>query len=222
MKKLSFFCMTVTMIFVLLSSCLAKEPSMDKKGKWGISLSASGLSNMGIGLYQGGIGVKHWWSNSFVLKTILGVGGSRRTNYSQRPDYTDAKINQGSFSINFGAEFHFISDSKFSPYLYTGLNFTNYSSTNYNSIHVSSPPGTQLKDHVSANSFGLDEAIGLEYLFSKHLSLAGEYQFGLSFQREKGKSTVVPGPNITDPPVRKKSSFTIGAKTSSLILTFYF
>jgi len=222
MKKLSFFCMTVTMIFVLLSSCLAKEPSMDNKGKWGISLSASGLSNLGIGLYQGGIGIKHWCSNSFALKSILGVSGKRTTDFSIYPNYTDQKKNTGSFGLYLGAEFHFSQESKFSPYFYTGLNYTNTASTDYKSIPINPPPGTQIKSHVSTNSFGLDEAIGLEYLFSKHLSLAGEYQFGLSFQREKGKSTVVPGPNVTQPPVLKRSSTTFGAKTSSLILTVYF
>ncbi len=73
MRKVSFACMVIMVVFIFFNFSLAKEPSLGNKVKWGVSLSASGLSNLGIGLYQGGIGIKHWCSNSFVLKTILGV-----------------------------------------------------------------------------------------------------------------------------------------------------
>ena len=215
--------MTATMIFVLLSSCLAKEPSTDNKGKWGVSLSASGLSNLGIGLYQGGIGVKHWCSNGFALKSILGFGGERSVIQGYQ-GYTDNKTNKGNISLNFGTEFHFAQESNFSPYFYTGLNLTNSATTYYNSIPTSNPPsGTWKKRHTSTNSIGLDVAIGLEYLFSEHFSLSGEYQIGLSYQINKEARYYVAGPGVTEitrSPSRRSTTF--GAKTSSLILTVYF
>ena len=66
MRKVSLVFIVLGLSVFLLNVSAANEPPMDKKGKWGISLSTSGLSNLGIGLYQGGIGVKHWFSNGFA------------------------------------------------------------------------------------------------------------------------------------------------------------
>jgi len=223
MKKVSFTCMVVGTFFVLFNSSLANDPPIDNKGKLGISLSVSGLNDLRIGLYQGGIGVKHWCSNSFVLKSILGLGISSSTRQNSNPDYTDEETDEGSFSLNLGAEFHFSQDSKFSPYFYTGFNFTTTTTTTYYTIpKLNPPPGRLKKRHISSNSFGLDEAIGLEYFLSKHFSLAAEYQVGLSFQTEKEKTILVSGPGVTQRREVKSSNTTFGAKTSSLLFTVYF
>jgi len=223
MRKVSFVCMVLIMVFVFFNSSLAKEPELQNKGKWGVSLSVSGLDDLGIGLYQGGIGFKYWRSNSFVLKSILGFSGRRSTSQSPDPDYTDTKTNQGSFGLYLGTEFHFSPDSKFSPYFYTGLNFRTSATTYHYSIpKLNPPPSRTKKRRISSNSFGLDGAVGLEYFFSKRLSLAAEYQSSLSFQTDKEKRTLVPGPGITQPRELKSTSTTIGTSTSSLILTLYF
>jgi len=222
MRKVSIMLVTIGLIFLFLNSCLADDSTMVHKGKWGISLSASGLSNLGIGLYQGGIGVKYWFSNGFALKTILGLSAKSKTNHSADISYTDNKINQASFSVNLGTEFHFSKDSRFSPYVYTGFNYTTTTRTEYFSIPVTNPPGWSTKQHNSTGSFGLDGTIGLEYFFNKRFSLAGEYQVGLSFQTDKIQSTRVPGPGIIQPPELKTTTTTLGTKTSSLILTVYF
>jgi len=223
MRKVSLVFIVLGLSVFLLNVSAANEPPMDKKGKWGISLSTSGLSNLGIGLYQGGIGVKHWFSNGFALRTILGIGARSNTLESINPGYTDEKTTQGSFSLNLGTVFHFLQDYKFSPYFYTGTNFTTTATTYYYSIQEQNPPPGRIeKRHISTNSFGMDAGIGLEYFFNKHFSLTGEYLLSLAFQTDKDKTTVVPGPGITQPAVRKISSTTFGAKTSSLILTVYF
>lgn len=223
MRKASVICMVIVLSFVFFSSSLAEGLSMENKGKWGVSLSVSGLDDLGIGLYQGGIGVKHWFSNSFVLKSILGFSGRRSTRQSPNPDYTDQKTNQGSIRLYLGTEFHFTPDSRFSPYFYTGLKFSTSATTHYYSIpKLNPPPGSTEKRRISSNSFGLDGAIGLEYFFSRRLSLAAEYQSSLIFQTDKEKRTLVPGPGITQPRELKSTSTTIGTSTSSLILTLYF
>lgn len=222
MRKVSVVFIVLGLVALLLNVSAANEPPMDKKGKWGISLSASGLSNLGIGLYQGGIGVKHWFSEGFALKTILGLSARSRTYHSIDTLYTDNKINQATFSANLGGEFHFLKDSRFSPYFYTGLNYTTMTTTEYSATPVTRPPGWTTKRHTSTTSFGLDGAIGVEYMFFEHLSLAGEYQVGLSFQTDKIRYTVIPGPGIVQPPELKTTITSFGTKTSSLILTVYF
>jgi len=223
MRKVSLVFIVLGLVALFLNVSLAKEPPMDKKGKWGISLSVSGLSNLGIGLYQGGIGVKHCFSDLFVMKAIFGFSVDRTTekNWS---GYTDRIIDQGSYSLNLGPEFHFLRHSKFSPYFYSGYN-RRYSSTTYHySLPESNPTPGQLKEqHRSNSSIGVDTGIGIEYLLSKHFSLSAEYLIGFSYQVNKEERTYIPGPGITERLVMPGSSeTTFGARTSSLILTVYF
>lgn len=223
MRKVSLMLVTVGLIFLFLNSCLANDSTMVHKGEWGISLSANGLSDLGIGLYQGGIGVKHWFSDLVVVRAILGFSVDSRTEQNWS-DYTDRKINQGSYSLNLGPEFHFLRDSKFSPYFYAGFN-RSYSSTTYHySLPRSNPtPGLLKEQHRSTSSIGVDAGIGLEYVFSRHFSLSGEYLAGFSYQVDKQEWIYVPGPGITERVVVPGSSeTTFRAKTSSLILTVYF
>jgi len=222
MKKLSFAIFMVVLVFLFLNSCLASDSTIVRKGKWGVSLSASGLSNLGIGLYQGGIGVKHWFSEGFALKSILGFSAKSRTYHSPDTLHTDNKTNQASFSVNLGGEFHFSKGSRLSPYFYTGFNYTTATKTEYYAIPVTRPPGWSTKSHNVTNSFGVDGAIGVEYVFFKRFSLAGEYQVGLSFQTDKIQNTVIPGPGIVQPPELKTTTTSLGTKTSTLILTVYF
>jgi hypothetical protein len=222
MKKLSFFCTAAAMIFVLLSSCLAKEPSIDNKGKWGISLSVSGLSNLGIGLYQGGIGVKHWRTNSFAWKAIVGFGVSNTVYPAYYIGYTDAKTKESKFSINPGLEFHFLKDTKFSPYFYTGFDVSTTSTTYDYSIYIADPTQSIRQKHISNTSLGLDGALGLEYFFNSHLSLSAEYQINASYQFHREKFTVISNSTATYPITNDYDNFNFGTKTSSLILTIYF
>ena len=222
MRKVSLMLVTVGLIFLFLNTCLANDSTMVRKGKWGISLSVSGLSNLGIGLYQGGIGVKHWFSEGFALKSILGLSAKSRAYHSIDTLYSDNKINQATFSANLGGELHFSKGSRFSPYFYTGFNYTMNTTTEYSATPVSRPPGWNTKRRTSTSSFGVDGAIGVEYMFFQHLSLAGEYQVGLSFQTDKIRNTLIPGPGIVQPPELKTTITSFGTKTSSLILTVYF
>jgi len=222
MRKVSIMLVTIGLIFLFLNSCLANDSTMVRKGKWGISLSVSGLSNLGIGLYQGGLGIKHWFSEGFALKSILGLSARSRTYHSIDTLYSDNKTNQATFAANLGGEFHFSKGSKFSPYFYTGLNYTAMTTTDYSATPVTKPPGWTTKRHTSTSSYGLDGAIGVEYTFFEHLSLAGEYQVGLSFQTDKIQNTVIPGPGVVQPPEMKTTTTTLGTRTSSLILTGYF
>lgn len=223
MKKLSFLLILMSLIFLLVNSCLANDSTIVRKGKWGVSLSASGLSNLGIGLYQGGIGIKHWRSNDVAWKARVGFGLTDTFYPAQFQGMTDAKIKQANFSLSLGSEFHFAQTSKFSPYFYTGVGVSTSVTTYYYSVNITNPsPGTITKKRTTTTSLGLDGAIGLEYLFNKHLSLATEYQVSLSYQFYREKWTVSPGSGPTHPITHDSDTFNIGTRTSSLILTVYF
>ncbi len=222
MRKVSLILVSAGMIFLFLNSCLANDSTLVRKGKWGISLSASGLSNLGIGLYQGGIGIKHWNSNSVAWKVILGFSVSNTTYPTPYIGYTDAKTKESKFSINPGLEFHFLKDSKFSPYVYTGFDVSYASTTNDYSIYIANPTETIRQKHSTNTSLGLEGAVGLEYFFDKHLSLAAEYQINASYQFHREKFTVIPGQTATYYITKNYDNFNLGTKTSSLILTVYF
>jgi len=223
MRKLSLIFLTVGTVFLFLNSCLANDSTMVRKGKWGISLSASGLSNLGIGLYQGGIGIKHWRSDNIAWKARVGFGLTSTIYPASYQGYSDAKTKQGNFSLNLGPEFHFAQESKFSPYFYTGVGISTSVTTYYYSVNILNPtPGEVTKKRTTTTSLGLDGAIGLEYFFNSHLSLAAEYQVNLSYQFYREKWTLSPGSSTTGPNTHDSDNFNFGAKTSSLILTIYF
>ncbi len=192
------------------------------KGDRGISFSVSGLSSVGIGQVEGGIGTKFWISNKLAIITSIGVSAYKTTMTSLYPEYTDAKYTYSRFSIFAGVEDHFFIKSKVSPYWGGGVRFSSYSSTKYSSIPVDNPPPTATKkDKESAKTFGIRGFCGIEYFFTDWVSLSGQYQIDYFYEKTTRKRTLVGGSGVTQPKEQKTTRTTLGLGTSSLVATFY-
>lgn len=216
------------LIFVGISS--AKESGTTKdpaggmenhKGDKGIIFSVSGLSSVGIGQYEGGIGGKFWISRKLAIISSLGVSAQRITTKAGQGGYKDEKTTSSKFSVFAGMEDHFFIRNKISPYLGGGIRFSTSSSTRYFSILFDSPPGTPIKEKWNTKTLGIRGSCGIEYFFADWVSLAGQYQIDYFYEKNTRKWIMVVGPGVTKPPDYKFTRSTLGLGTSSLVATFY-
>jgi hypothetical protein len=225
--------LSVTFVFLLFSAAISSaqevgtigdsaESVRSHKGDKGISFSVSGLSSVGIGLVEGGGGLKYWISKRVAIIGSIGIGAYSSTMTYPYPDYTDSKTTSNKFSVFAGVEDHFFIKKKISPYWGGGIRFITYSSTRHYSIPVVSPPSTSTeKEKTSTNSFGIRSFCGIEYFFADWVSLAGQYQIDYYYEKATTKRTLVGGPGVTQPRDRKRTRTTLDLNSSSLVATFY-
>lgn len=214
----------VALVFLLcfIGISSAEESGTSHKGDKGISFSVSGLSSVGIGLFEGGVGGKYWISEKLAIITSLGVSAQRITQTSSHPDYTDTKTTFSRFSLFCGVEDHFFTKNKVSPYLGGGIRFSTSSSTKYSSIPIHNPPPyATKKEKISTGTFGIRGFCGIEYFFAEWVSLAGQYQIDYFYEKTTRKRILVGGSGVTQPPKYKQTRTTLGLGTSSLVATFY-
>jgi hypothetical protein len=199
-----------------------EKATMDHKGDKGISFSVSGLSNVSIGQFEGGIGGKYWISGKTALISSVNFSVSRTTTSPTSKDYTDTKENHDQFSILAGLENHFLAKKKLSPYLGVGLRYLTSTSVKYYSLRKENPyPGSPKEDKITSFNFGVRGFCGIEYFFADWVSLAGQYQIDYYYEKSTLKRTLVEGSTITWPDEMKDTKTTLGLGTSSLVATFY-
>jgi len=209
------------LVFTGISSA-EESGAKGHKGDKGICFSVSGLSSVGIGQYEGGIGGKYWISKKLALISSIGISVNRQTTTSSHVDYTDTKNNYIRFSLFAGVEDHFFIKNKISPYWGGGLRFSTYTNTIYPSLRIDHPsPGSTKKDKRTTGTFGIRGFCGIEYFFADWVSLAGQYQIDYYYEKSTRKRTVVEGPGVTQPRESKSTRTTLGLGTSSLVATFY-
>jgi hypothetical protein len=214
----------VALVFLIcfIGISFAEESGTSHKGDKGISFSVSGLSSVGIGLFEGGIGGKYWISKKLAIITSLGVSAQRITQTSSHPDYTDTKTTNSRFSLFCGVEDHFLIENKISPYLGGGIRFSTSPWTRYYSLPVDNPyPTATKKEKRSTKTFGIRGFCGIEYFFADWVSLAGQYQIDYFYEKTTMKRTLVGGPGVTQPKEQKTTGTTLGLGTSALVATFY-
>jgi len=214
----------VALVFLLcfIGISSAEEIGTSHKGDKGISFSVSGLSSVGIGLFEGGIGGKYWISKKLAIITSLGVSAQKTTQTSPYPDYTDTKTTYSRFSLFCGVEDHFFIKNKISPYLGGGIRFSTSPWTRYYSLPVDDPhPTATKKEKRSTKTFGIRGFCGIEYFFADWVSVAGQYQIDYFYEKSTTKRTLVGGSGVTQPKEQKTTMTTLGLGTSSLMATFY-
>jgi hypothetical protein len=223
MRKSLILLVPLAFLFYFAGILSAEENKANShKGDKGISFSVSGLSSVGIGLFEGGIGGKYWISKKLAIISSIGVSAQRETMSSPDPDYTDHKIIYSRLSVFAGVEDHFFMKNKLSPYLGGGIRFSTSPWTRYFSLPIDNPsPTATKKDKRSTKTFGIRGFCGIEYFFADWVSLAGQYQIDYFYEKTTIKRTLVGGSGVTQPEEQKTTKTTLGLGTSSLVATFY-
>ncbi len=181
---------------VMMGSANSQTLNVDAQGSKAILFNFTGLSDLALTGYQGGIGGKYFISNGLALRGMLLFGLDNTTTNTTPQASTDLM----SFGIGGGLEYHLALDSHVSPYVGGVITFTSDAETQN--------PGA-LKSNKSTIALG---AIGgVEYFFNNNISLAAEYQFGLSTTTS---SPLGGGPSTNE--------FQLGFQTFGLTMGVYF
>ncbi len=231
MKKGLIIIATIVLLFAIICYPIAQEQSEESvvssksaqghRGDKGLCFSVSGLSTVGIGQYEGGIGGKYWISNKLALVSSIGINIRSYTIDNPNTGYTKNKSSYVTFSPFVGIEDHFFVN-KLSPYLGVGVGISMSSTTTNYSIPIINPPsGIQKKEKATANSYRFRCFCSMEYFFATWVSLAGQYQMDYSYATSMRQRTLVEGPGITQPKKDKVNLTTFSTGTSVLVATFY-
>ena len=204
-------------LFLLLTTILVNSIHAEtlqhygQRGQHGIILALRGSWDIGVGSVKGGFGYKRWMSDRLAIKTFL-TFGETDTTIGYGDDYQEGlRFREKSFSLLIGAEDHFWNKGRLSFFFGGGILFEISSSKiNYT---LEYPP--EIENRSKRNIFGIQSTLGLEYFFTKRLSLSGQYQMDFSWEKESRKS------NWWGNPEEKKTTWNLGISTSALILTIY-
>ncbi len=196
MRKLIYATFVATVFFT--SSGYSQPLTVGSQGSKAVLFNFSGLSNLALTGYQGGIGGKYYISNDLALRALLLFGINNATT-NTAPQSTDDKL---SFGIGGGLEYHLALNSNVSPYVGGAITFTDNSESFEGPV---TPKSTTTSVAVAIGAIG-----GVEYYFNQNISLAAEYQFGLT-------STTTTSTGQPD-----RSGFALGFQTAGLTMGVYF
>lgn len=229
MKKFSFLPLFLTIL--LVNSAQAEAPQQyGFRGQDGIILAVRGSWDIGVGSIEGRIGYKYWLSDRLAIKSFLTFGKTDTTIIYYHIDTfivsyengypLEQRVKEKSFSLLAGAEDHFWNRGRLSFFYGGGILFKTSSLKIDNTLYDPGP--TEIKGvRSNKNIFGIQSTLGVEYFFTKRLSLSGQYQIDFSFEKESRKNILVGGPEVTEPRKEKITTWNLGISTSALILTIY-
>jgi len=222
MKRFSFLFLLLCLTIGSIDYIQAETPQRYRHpGRNGIILAWNGSWDLGIGSTEGGIGYKRWISGRVAIKSFVTFGKVDTTIVYYDNGYPPGyRLKEKSFSLLAGAEDHFWRRGRLSFFFGGAVQFkTSYSRIDYT---LDYPYPFDIDDvKMSKNIFGIQASFGLEYFFSKRLSLSGQYQIDLSLEKGSRKDTLVGGPEVTQPEKQKITTWNLGTSTSMLILTIY-
>lgn len=179
-------------VLTLLAFSNAQSQTMDSTsgGSKALLFDFAGLSNLGANAYNGGIGGKYFFSDQTALRAMLLFGLDNRT-------FAGAKNDDIQFGLSAGLECHLPISTHASPYV--------------GGILTAKTEDTKMTGATSTStSVGVAGIAGVEYFFNKNISLAAEYQFGLT------------ATNTTQSPGSTQQELEIGFQTANLTLGVYF
>ena len=201
------------------------------QGSKGLLFSFSGLSNLGVNNFNGGLGGKFFLSNAMALRAAILFSHANQevlANPGVGQVGTDGSQTGTEFGISAGMEYHLLS-TRVSPYVGAEIGFSS-ASTESKSAGSVTPP-TVFTQTTTKNSTGgllgylagmnisISAILGVEFFLTKELSLAGEYQLGYGML-SRPDMEVITGPTTTK---TKSGSFSaIGVSTTALTLAVYF
>jgi opacity protein-like surface antigen len=195
-------------------------------GSKGFLFSFSGLSNLGAGTYEGGLGAKLYLSDYSAVRVGVQLGLSSTKTPPNPPagwQSADATTSDNTFGVGGAIELHF-TKSRVSPYFGVGIMFSTRSTESKTSAVA--PAGGTLTQTTTKNDNGstaisIGALLGVEYYITNGVSLSAEYQLGFTSTSNKDLEVTTTGsPTVT---TKRGSSTSIGIANSGLLtLAIYF
>ncbi len=155
-------------VLACVSAVQAQQARSGTAGEKALLFNFSGLSNLNLTMFEGGLGGKYFIADRMAIRGLLVFGDDKKTIDATTtiPERTNETF---SFGIGGALEYHLPVSSSVSPYLGGGITFLHSS--------VTQDPGA---NKSSSNQFGIGGLFGVEYFFNQNISLAAEYQLGVT------------------------------------------
>lgn len=187
---------TITVLLVLVLSTgmiLAQDTKpMGRSGDKALLFSLNGLSNLGAGDFNGGVGMRLHLTDQMAVRVGLGfMNESETTKYQGTGTGADIKESSMQFSIAPGLQYYMMKNGPVSGYVGGQILFASTSSTLENINFVSGN-----KDETSETVFGAGVFLGVEWFPWNSISLSAEYQ--LSFMTSSGTMKVTRSGQTTE------------------------
>jgi opacity protein-like surface antigen len=216
---------------------LAAAPASDFapaniQGSKAFLFSFSGLSNLGAGEFNGGIGAKYYLMDPFALRAsfLLAIASeSDPINAPSGSTGTDGSKSGSKFGLTIGGEYHF-AKNRLSPYAGGELGFSSTSTTEKSK--VINPAAQTVTDNKAGGTtiggtsfipgFRLSVAgiAGVEFFLTQEISLGAEYQFGFSTNSPYDQKVTN---GTTTQTSENGGTFNLGTSSlGMLMLSFYF
>ncbi len=222
MKRICLFLLILCLTVILPKHSSAESLNQYRfPGQKGIIWAWNGSWDIGDGTFEGGIGYKHWIANRVALKSFFTLAKTDETIVNEDDGYPpEYRLRENNFSILTGMEDHFWNRGRLSFLLGGGLLFkTSSSKTDY---VVYDPQPDEIKGVKSnQNTLGIQSVLGVEYFFTKNLSLSGQYQIDFSCEKISDKYIYWGEPAESQPQKQKTTTWNLGISTSLLVLTVY-
>ena len=161
MKQLALLCVAL-IVFSGLS--VAQDNNKTQSGSLGWMFSLSGLSNLGAGNYNGGVGMKYYFQDNCALRGGVGFSKTDIPNQDNDPS---------SFEINGGLQYNYSSSGPVVGYFGGMVLFGSEKQTGQTE---------------SSTLFGIAALAGAEWFPWNSVSLGAEYQLAFTSAKAAGSS----------------------------------
>ena len=183
-------------------------------GSKAVLFEFSGLSNLGVAPFHGGIGLKYYLAPMMALRGSIGIGYYSKTTKGA-PGSTDEKQSTTEIPIGAGLEYHVLNAKNVSMYLGGELGVGLSSASTSESVPVGNP---ERSTSASTTTFGIGGILGVEYFVSQSMSVAGEYRLGFSTSSGSVEAKSGGVSVKTDLPTETR----FGTGTATLTVAIYF
>jgi opacity protein-like surface antigen len=202
----------VALLVVAGMAAVGASAQKTKQGDKAWLFTLSGLSDLGVSGYNGGVGLLYYLNDDLGLTVGLGFGTSSQTKKAPAGGGADEKTSSLNLTLSPGLRFNLASSGPVVGYAGVGILFGMQSETVENPEYVSGN-----KTETSGTVFGAAVTAGAEWFAWSNVSLGASYS--LSFTTSSGKQKVTSGGSTTEqdaPSVTKIGIDPSGALTLSI------
>ncbi|MBI2428643.1 MAG: outer membrane beta-barrel protein [Ignavibacteriales bacterium] len=223
---------TVSLMMFFSAASYAQEPGLPAAGGKGLVFSFSGLGNLNLNQFEGGIGAKYAMTDVVMIRGGLQFAIAGRDVPANPPagqTGTDGSVSANTFGVSGVLEYH-LTRTRVSPYIGAGLGIS-FTSTESKNAVTGATAQTITKNNTAgeaidgASYFGgmmlnIFTAGGLEYFITNNVSLGAEYRFGYGTTSRYDEETTTGNTTVT---TKTGSSSLLGITTGgALAFAVYF
>jgi hypothetical protein len=187
-----------------------------------------GLSDLGAGAFNGGVGGKYFLQEKMAIRGDLQFTTSSQSQpYNGAGTGSDSSASGTTFGLSLGMEY-FLAKARLSPFIGGGIGFSTTSTTQKSPVASptaqpvleNAPITVKGIEYIPGLGFDIFGLCGVEFFITQEISLALEYQLGYFL---KSRSDIKGTQGTTTQTLKMGSESTFGIRYGGFVtLAFYF